>query len=251
MNILELNRMYYENCLKTMAKMVSGSVDLIITSPPYDNLRTYLGFSFSFKKIAKEMARVLKPGGVIVWVVMDATKSGSETLTSCKQKIYFHEKCGLNIHDTMIYGKLNFSHPEKNRYHNTFEYVFIFSKGQPKTFNPIMDRQNKTAGAIGNLGVNTFTEKDGSKSERAKKLTKEWGMRHNIWIGKTRGQEEMCKKLKHPAMMPKWLARDQILSWSNEGDLVYDPMAGSGTVPQEAQKIKRNWIGSEMGKGYQ
>ena len=209
-----------------------------------------MGYSFPFKKIAKELTRILKPGGVICWVVMDETKNGSESLTSCKQKIYFAERCGLNVHDTMIYGKLNFSHPEKNRYHNVFEYVFIFSKGKPKAFNPIIDRPNKTAGEIGNKGINTFTERDGSKSERPKKLTRDMGMRHNIWIGKTRGQEEMCKNLKHPAMMPKWLASDLIASWSNSGDLIYEPMAGSGTVPQEAEKLGRIWIASEMGREY-
>ena len=152
--------------------------------------------------------------------------------------------------DTMIYQKTNFSHPEKNRYHSVFEYVFILSKGAPKTFNPIMDRENITAGEIGNLGVNTFTERDGSKSVRSKKMTKEFGMRHNVWIGLTRGQEEMCQELPHPAMMPKWLVRDLIISWSNKGDIVLDPMAGSGTTPQIAKRLGRKTIAIDISEKY-
>src|SRR5262249_32014338 len=151
------------------------------------------------------------------------------------------EQCGLRLHDTMIYQKRNFSHPEKTRYHSVFEYMFVFSKGAPKKFNPIMDRKNLTAGKMGNLGINTFTEKDGSKSVREKKLTKEWGMRHNVWLAKTRGQENMCIELKHPAMMPKWIVRDHIRTWTNEGDLVYDPLAGSGTTGIVAAQMNRNW----------
>ena len=259
----EINKLYNENCLDTLSRMPDGQlIDLVVTSPPYNELRTYNGYSFDFESIAKELARVLKPGGVIMWNVADACVNGSETLTSCKQKIFFVEQCGLNCHDTMIYQKRNFSHPEKNRYHNVFEYMFIFSKGRPKTFNPIMDRKNITAGQVGNLGVNTFTMRDGSKSERTKKLTKEFGMRHNVWLGNTRGQEEMCVKLNHPAMMPNWVAADHIKSWSNaatyddvnniinNADIIYDPFAGSGTSLIQAKLLNRNWIGSEISKEY-
>ena len=230
--------------------MEDDSIDFVGTSPPYGKIRTYKGYKFDFPKLAHGLTRILKPGGVIAWNVMDETINGRESLDSCKQKIFFVEECGLWVHDTMIYQKLNFSHPETNRYHNVFEYVFIFSKGKPKTFNPIMDRANKTAGEIGNRGINTFTLKDGSKSERSKKVTKDIGMRHNVWPGKTRGQEEGCKKLKHPAMMPKWLAHDLILSFSNAGDLVYDPMAGSGTVCEQAERLGRRFIGSEISEAY-
>ena len=253
----KINKLYCESNLDTMARMPSDFVDLVVTSPPYSNLRTYNGYSFDFEAIAKELARVLKPGGVIMWNVADACVNGSETLDSCKPKIFFVEQCGLNCHDTMIYQKRNFSHPEKNRYHNVFEYMFIFSKGRPKTFNPIMDRKNLTAGQVGNLGVNTFTMRDGSKSERTKKVTKEFGMRHNVWLGNTRGQEDMCVKLEHPALMPRWIASDHIQSWSNpisdtnpEGDIVYDPFTGGGTTLCEAKKLNRNWIGSEISKEY-
>lgn len=232
-----------KDSVAALLTLPTEGVQLIVTSPPYDDLRGYGEHKWDFKSTAREMHRVLCNGGVLCWNIGDSTENGSETLTSSKQKIYFVESCGFGVHDTMIYQKRNFSHPEKSRYHQVFEYVFILSKGKPRCFNPIMDRRNITAGKIGNLGVNTFTERDGSKSIRSKKVTKEFGMRHNVWLGNTRGQEDMCIKLKHPAMMPKWLARDLIASWSNPGDLVADPFAGSGTTGIEALKLgRRAWI---------
>lgn len=223
-----------------LASLPEGSIPLIVTSPPYDRLRTYDGHSdFDFILLAHQMFRVLCDGGVLCWNVGDGVVNGSETLTAFKQAVFFVEQCGFRMHDTMIYEKLNFSHPEKTRYHQMFEYVFILSKGAPRTFNPIVDKVNATAGCIGNLGVNTFTEADGSKSVRDKKVTAEFGMRGNVWRGKTRGQEDMCEALPHPAMMPKWLARDLILSWSNLGETVLDPMAGSGTVGKKALETGR------------
>lgn len=231
--------------------MPSNSVHLCVTSPPYDNLRTYNGTSeWNFPAVAAEIYRLLVDGGACCWVVGDAVVGGSETLTSFRQAIYFKDVVGFNVHDTMIYKKLNFSHPEKTRYHQTFEYMFILSKGNPRVFNGIKDRKNKTAGCVGNLGVNTFTERDGTKSVRSKKVTAEFGMRHNVWEGRTRGQEDMCCVLKHPAMMPKWIARDLMFSWSNEGDTVLDPFAGSGTTGGEALSINRKPILIELNDTY-
>jgi DNA modification methylase len=230
------------DCLEALSKMPEASVECIVTSPPYGNLRTYGGFKWDFEVIAKELFRVLVSGGVLCWNVADQVVDGSETLTSFRQGLYFVDEVGFRMHDRMIYEKLNFSHPEKNRYHQVFEDIFILSKNAPRVFNPIKDKKNSTAGQIGNLGVNTFTEADGSKSVREKKVTAEFGMRHNVWKGKTRGQEDMCEVLPHPAMMPKWLARDLILSWSNHGDTVLDPFAGSGTTGKMALEVGRNAI---------
>ena len=246
---MELNKTYYEDCQVTMGRMRPCFVDLTVTSPPYDNQRTYNGYVFDYKKTADELWRITKDGGVVVWIIADGVHKGSETGTSFKHALYFMS-LGFNLHDTMIYQKRNFSHPEKTRYHSVFEYMFILSKGKPKTFNPIVDRENISKGKIGCLGVNAFALKDGSRSVRKKRLINDYGMRHNVWLGNTRGQEDMCVKLQHPAMMPKWIARDHILSWSNEGDLVYDPFHGSGTVGAEAEKLNRNWIASEISEVY-
>jgi site-specific DNA-methyltransferase (adenine-specific) len=238
--------------VERLLEIPSGSIHLVVTSPPYDDLRSYgrEAVEWNFEGTARQLYRVLCDGGVLCWNVNDSVEDGSETLTSCEQKIFFRRQCGFRIHDTMIYEKLNFSHPEKTRYHQVFEYVFVLSKGAPRTFNPIKDKKNATAGCVGNLGVNTFTERDGSKSERSKKVTAEYGMRHNVWKGKTRGQEDMCEVMKHPAPMPKWLARDLILSWSNPGDVVLDPFLGSGTVAQMANAHGRHAIGIDKSTEY-
>jgi site-specific DNA-methyltransferase (adenine-specific) len=228
------------------------SVQCVVTSPPYDNARTYNqnDLSWDFQATAKELYRVLCPGGIVCWNVNDMMIDGSESLTHARQAIYFVDLCGFNLHDTMIYKKSNFSHPEKTRYHQVFEYILILSKGIPRVFNPIMDKKNATAGCVGNLGINTFTEKDGSKSVRSKKVTAEYGMRLNVWEGNTRGQEDMCIELKHPAMMPKWLARDLILSWSNKGDRILDPFMGFGTTLAMARETGRDAIGIEINPEY-
>jgi site-specific DNA-methyltransferase (adenine-specific) len=237
------NMIHNENCLDTMARMPDGSIDLTVTSPPYDNLRDYNGYSFDFEPIARELYRVTKDGGVVVWVVGDATINGSETGTSFRQALFFMS-LGFNLHDTMIYQKHNFSNPSSNRYHQIFEYMFVFSKGKPKTFNALKDRPNVEAGKIGSWGKNTSRQVDGTMVERSRKVNTEFGMRYNIWRMKT----EM--KPLHPAPFPEALAEDHILSWSNAGDLVYDPFLGSGTTALCARRLGRNYVGSEISEEY-
>lgn len=244
---MELNKIYNENCLDTMARMPENFIDLTVTSPPYDNLRTYNGYEFDWKKVIQSLYRVTKDGGVVVWVVGDATIKGSETGTSFRQALYFKD-CGFNIHDTMIYQKANFSNPSVNRYHQIFEYMFIFSKGNPKTFNLLKDRKNITT--TGSVGKNTIRQKDGSMIETKKRTNLDFGMRYNIWRMKTVGQENMGKSLRHPAMFPEQLCADHIFSWSNENDIVYDCFMGSGTTAKMAILNNRNYIGSEISKEY-
>lgn len=238
------------DCVERMRRLKRASIQLCVTSPPYDNLRTYGGFAWDFEKTALQLYRVLCEGGIVCWNIGDSVVDGSETLTSSKQKIFFHEKAGFRVHQTLIYQKRNFSHPASSRYHSCFEYIFVLSKDAPRVWNPITDRRNLTAGSVGNLGVNTFTEADGSKSEREKKITTEFGKRHDVWLGNTRGQDEMCESLPHPAMMPKWLAHDLILSFSNAGDAVLDPFAGSGTTGAQALELGRKAVLIELKEEY-
>lgn len=230
-----LATIYCGDALECLIGLESESIPLVVTSPPYDKLRSYqMDSAWNFHGMAQELFRALCPGGIVCWNVGDSVVDGSETLNSMRQALYFVDKIGFRMHDTMIWHKLNFSNPESARYHQVFEYVFILSKGKPRVFHPIKDKKNATAGRIGCLGVNSYSKRDGTKSMRAKYVTKDLGQRGNVWTGKTRGQEEFCKKLPHPAMMPKWLVRDLILSWSNPGDVVLDPLAGSGTVMTQA-----------------
>ena len=232
-----------EDCLETMARLGDGSIDLTVTSPPYDNLRSYNGYSFDFEAVAKELYRITKDGGVVVWVVGDATIDGSETGTSFRQALFFKE-IGFNLHDTMIYQKHNFSNPSSNRYHQIFEYMFVFSKGKPKTFNALKDRPNVEAGKIGSWGKNTSRQVDGTMVERKRKVNTEFGMRYNIWRIKT----EM--KPLHPAPFPEELVEGHVLSWSNPGDVVYDPFMGSGTTAKVAIETGRKYLGSEISSEY-
>ena len=242
---MELNKIYNENCLETMAKMPDGFIDLVVTSPPYDDLRTYNGYTFEFEPIAKELYRVIKPGGVLVWVVGDSTVDGNESGTSYEQALYFKKYCGFNLFDTMFYHKNGMPmRGNINGYNQTIEFMFVFSKGKPKTTNIIYDRPNKSANKIRKT---TNRGKDGKINNQGLCETKVYGRRENVWSYNT-GEDE--DNVNHPAKFPEKLAADHIYSWSNEGDLVYDPFCGSGTTVKMAHLQKRNWIGSEISKEY-
>ena len=252
---METNKIYNENCLDTMAKMPDDFVDLTVTSPPYDNLRDYKGYSFDFESIAKELYRVTRPGGVVVWVVGDMTVEGSETGTSFKQALFFKE-VGFNLHDTMIYQKES-PFPSSNRYQQVFEYMFVFSKGKVKTFNPLTERKicfNR------NSKSSSYREKDGTlrkadekQNERFKKANEmETKMLGNVWQLNAGWMKSSTDEIafQHPATFPEKLASNHIKSWSNEGDLVYDPFMGSGTTGKMASLLKRKYIGSEISPEY-
>lgn len=247
---MEINKIYNESNLDTMAKMPNDYIDLTVTSPPYDDLRQYNGYSFEFEKIAKELFRVTKMGGVIVWIVGDAVINGSESGSSFRQALYFME-CGFNLHDTMIYKKHSASFPEKARYYQVFEYMFIFSKGKPKSINLINDKKNKWAGDS-SFGKSSYRQKNGELVKKERIEVKEFSVRENVWeVANGYGFSSTDDiAFKHPAIFPEKLAQDHIYSWSNEGDLVYDCFGGSGTVAKMAHKLKRKWILSEISKEY-
>jgi DNA modification methylase len=242
------NKVIKGDCLEVMKTLEDNSIDLTVTSPPYDNLRTYNGYTFDFEGIAKELYRVTKQGGVVVWVVGDATIKGSETGTSFKQALYFKE-IGFNLHDTMIYQKVNYVPLTHNRYEQSFEFMFVLSKGKPKTFNPIRI-PCKQAGKVEKYGLER-RQSHGSKhamrlyDETEFKATKETKIAPNIFAY-TLGRE----KTGHPAPFPEQLANDQVLSWSNEWDTILDPFAGSGTTLKMAKKNNRNYIGIEISPEY-
>ena len=244
-----LNKIIQGDCLEVLKEMKDNCIDLTVTSPPYDNLRDYNGYSFDFEGIAKELFRVTKEGGVVVWVVGDATVKGSETGTSFKQALYFKE-IGFNLHDTMIYQKNNNPLPEKNRYFQSFEYMFVFSKGKPKTFNPINDRKNINAGLV--KSKSSIRNKDGSTTVTKTSVVADYGARKNIWkidCGYMKSTKDK-EVYKHPAIFPEPLAHDQIISWSNEGDIVLDIFNGSGTTTKMAKILGRNYIGVDISKEY-
>ena len=239
---MKLNHIYHGDCVDVMRTFPEGVIDLTVTSPPYDNLRTYKGYTFNFEEIAKELYRVTKDGGVVVWVVGDETKQFCESLSSFKQAIYFVETAGFNLLDTMIYYKQNYApaYPTLRRYANQFEYMFVFSKGKPTTFNPVQrskvrNKEEKVA----------YRQRDGSLKRKIKPKGRETKDASNVWEyavgGNTSG---------HPAVFPEKLAEDHILSWSNPGDIVLDPMCGSGTTCKMAKLNGRNYIGIDIAEEY-
>ena len=239
---MEIDNIYNMDCLEGMRQMEAESVDLTVTSPPYDNLRTYNGYCFDFENIARELYRVTKQGGVVVWVVNDATIDGSETGTSFRQALFFKE-IGFNLHDTMIWEKNCAGCLGSNKcYLQNFEYMFIFSKGKLNKFYPIEDRKNKETPSDSRSVHGSYVEGESTNHRRI--VTKEYGRRTNIW------NIQPQKLSKHPAPYPEQLAADHIKSWSNEGDIVLDPFMGSGTTAKVARALGRHYIGFEISAEY-
>ena len=247
-DIIQLNKFYIGESSSFIKENIPNNyVNLTITSPPYDNLRKYKEYIFDYKLILNELYRVTKRGGIVVWIVGDKTSNGSETGTSFKQALYAKE-IGFNLHDTMIYAKNNPVPTSGNRYQSTFEYMFIFSKGLVNTFNPIKRRRlyddfrRKTS----------FGRKRDGNYQKGTNSVEEFIKEYNIWFYSVGGQLTTKDKIafKHPAIFPEKLAEDHIKSWSNEGDIIFDPMCGSGTVPKMAYLNNRNFIGIDTSKEY-
>lgn len=238
-------RFYLGDCLEVMKEIPDGVIDLTVTSPPYDDLRTYNGYSFDFENIAKELYRITSEGGVVVWIVNDATKNGSESGTSFRQALYFME-CGFNLADTMIYEAAGTGAKGSNRlYWQGFEFMFVFSKGKHKKFNPIEDVANKKAGCTNTKGR---VNKNGEEKDTKRRTTKDFSKRSNIWRYLAGNNGDY--KTGHPAVFPEALARDHIISWSNEGDLVFDPFGGSGTTACACIDLNRRWVLCEISEEY-
>jgi len=246
------------DCLERMKEIPGGSIDLTVTSPPYDNLRSYNGNNAQWgehvwKEVLTDLYRVTKKGGVVVWVVGDATIKGSETGTSFKQALWAME-CGFNLHDTMIYKK-NSIPKNHNRYEQDFEYMFIFSKGKPLSFNsiriPTLYPEKPTARKNSFYSKTNETMRS-ARSEKARKPVGVDKIKGNIWsISTGKGHSTLDSiAFKHPAIFPEKLANDHIISWSNEGDIVFDPFMGSGTTGKMAKINNRNFIGIELDENY-
>ena len=242
----KLNNIYRSDCIEFMKSMDENSIDLTVTSPPYDELRDYKGYSFDFENIAKQLFRVTKKGGIVVWVVGDKIKKGNKTLTSFKQALYF-QQVGFNVHDVMIYRKKNTPFMRSNAYTNCFEFMFVLSKDSPKTFTPLKVktvRQGKEMLPF-NKGADGVNKKILGELKPEKTMTNIW--EYAVGFG---GSTSDRLAFEHPAIFPEKLAEDHILSWTKEGDIVFDPMCGSGTTCKMAKKNNRHYIGCDISEEY-
>ena len=240
-------RLIHGDCVTVMRDIPTDFIDLTVTSPPYDKLRNYRGFTFDFEAIAQELWRLTKPGGVVVWVVGDATLKGSETGTSFRQALFF-KSLGFNLHDTMLYSSEK-PPQESNRYAQKFEYMFVFSKGKPKTFHPIMV-PCRFAGQVCVKRTFRDTRNDRLRIIPNPKPVATHKVKGNIWKYVTGAPIRDKLARQHPATFPEDLARDHIISWSNPGDLVLDPLMGSGTVGKMAALAGRSFMGIDISKEY-
>ena len=256
----QLNQYYIEDCITTLTNRIpDNTINLVLTSPPYDNIRSYSNnYCFDFETVAKLLTQKLAVGGVIVWVVSDASIKGSETGTSFRQALYFKDICGLRLHDTMLYMKNTSAHPARRdgkRYSQIFEYMFVFSKNVPKTANLICDKKNKWVGTNnwGDRKDRIVANNDNFLIKKKPKAIHEFSPRTNAWtyvVGKGHsGTDDIAYE--HPAIFPEPLARDHIITWTNAGDIVYDPFVGSGTTLKTAKQLGRNFIGSEINSEYE
>lgn len=259
---MEFNKIICGDCVEIMSEIPNDSIDLTVTSPPYDNLRTYKGkiksnivfddyFSFPFVKIATELYRITKDGGIVVWVVNDQIVNGGESGSSFRQALKFQE-IGFKIYDTMIYHKNGAPFPETSRYSQVFEYMFVLLKGdKPNTVNIIKDKENRWAGHT-QFGKRSSRTKDGEIKQMDNFTVSKYGSRYNVWyVHNGAGFTTKDKyAYQHPAMFPESLAEDHILSWSKEGDVVFDPMVGSGTTCKMAKLNNRKFLGIDINSEY-
>jgi site-specific DNA-methyltransferase (adenine-specific) len=247
---MRLGKIYLENCIETMRRMPDDYVDMTITSPPYDDLRSYNGYEFPVEEIAASLFKKTKEGGVVIWVVGDKTINGSETLTSFRHAIMFKD-AGFNVHDTMLYVKNNPIPSDcGKRYRQSFEYMFCFAKGQPKTFNPITE-PTKSAGTkikafrITERGRGNVPDEDIGRQIKTERKAS------NIFtynVGTSSSRDKIA--FEHPAIFPEQLVQDQVRTWTNERDIVYDCFMGSGTTAKIAEMLDRRWLGSELSAEY-
>ena len=246
---MDINKLYCIDNVEGMNQIPDNFIDLTVTSPPYDGLRKYNGYSFDFESVANHLLRATKKGGVVVWVVGDGhDKNGSETLTSFSQALYF-KNIGFNVHDTMIYKKNSYPFPPSNRYYQQFEYMFVFSKGKPKTTN-IQTQETKWKKK--SEEISTTRQRDGSTKSMKYEKGKDFRKMDNVWEMNTGYMRSTVDKIayNHPAIFPDELVKRHILSWSNEGDLVFDPFVGSGTTAKMAKLLGRNYLGFDVSQEY-
>ncbi|MBY0522788.1 MAG: site-specific DNA-methyltransferase [Gemmataceae bacterium] len=244
-----LNQIVHCDCIEGIGALPDACIPLTVTSPPYDAMRDYGGTKFQFEPIATELARVTMPGGVIVWVVQDQIVDGFESGTSARQRLFF-ETVGMNVHGTVIMAMKGCRYPRKQRYGQQFHYAFVLSKGKPRVVKVLQDKPNSAVGAVV-ANSRRFRNGDLTTTMKPKRIGP-YGLRGNVWLidaGNGRTTKDRFA-YEHPALMPEGMAEDHILSWSQPGDLVFDPMCGAATTCKMALLNHRKYLGMEVHQPY-
>ncbi|NQU22454.1 MAG: site-specific DNA-methyltransferase [Candidatus Nealsonbacteria bacterium] len=242
-----INTIILCDCVVGMAGMPDACIPFTMASPPYDHIRKYGGQRFDFEATALQLYRITMEGGVVVWIVRDAIVNGGESGTIARQQLYFLD-LGFRLHATMVMKTKRTGLPQQVRYPTQFEYAFVFSKGRPRTINLIRDRRNSTAGQRHKI----HRERDDGRRETVGyhpfKVVGKYGLRGNVWEYDVGGGKSTTDEFAfgHPALMHEQMAEDHILSWSRPGDLVFDPMCGSGTTCKMALLNNRRYLGFEI-----
>lgn len=248
--MIKVGNIYQENCIDTLRRMPDGFLDMTLTSPPYDDLREYNGYHFPVEEVAELLLKKTKKGGVVIWVVGDRTVNGDETLTSFQHALTF-KQVGFKVHDTMIYAKNNPIPSDcGKRYRQAFEYMFCFSNGQPATFNPITEPTKSAGKKIKAFRITEVGRGNVPDEDIGRQIKTERKLINIFWynVGTSSASDKIA--FEHPAIFPEQLAIDQISTWTNEGDMVYDCFMGSGTTAKAAEMLGRKWIGSEISGEY-
>lgn len=228
-----------------------SSVDLTVFSPPYDGLRDYKGKpSFDMAVLGREILRVTKEGGVCCMVIQDATKNGAKSLTSFRTACLFAD-LGWRLFECCIYSRAGVPGAWwTKRFRVDHEYIFIFTRGDglPRRFDKTsLMVESKYAGITAG-GTKRTTKGDFVAIKKT--VISPLKCRGTIWHYAASNTERNKTKSEHPATYPDSLARDIISCFSKEGDLVLDPMMGSGTTGIASVNMGRRFLGIEISVQY-
>ena len=241
------NSIVLGDCVEGMRSLPPDLVPCTVASPPYGALRHYHGnHQFDFEAAAAELWRITRPGGVVCWVVREEVVDGSESGEASEQRLFFRD-LGFRLHQTIVMERYGSRARSPGRYGESLEYAFILAKGKPATVRLLRDRRNKTAGK---LVTATHRYPDGSYRVQRYEVD-EWGYRKAVWYfaqGMHVATDPVARL--HQAPMPEAMAEDLILSYSREGDLIFDPFAGVATTAKMALLNHRNYFGYEINAIY-
>lgn len=246
MSMSVMGHLSIADAIEHASTLASDSVDLVLFSPPYDGVRDYRGnWTLDLPALGSELLRVVKDGGFAVMVIADGTKNQRKSMTTFRTAVAW-EDAGWSLFESVIYSRDG--RPGAwwaTRFRVDHEHILMFYKGKrprPVTHHDGLRVPSKHAGKKW-TGTQRLTDGTLVKTSATVAADK---CRGTIWHYATSNSEGNRTKAKHPATFPDALARDVILALSAPGDVVYDPMMGSGTSVVIAAQEGRRWLGNDF-----